>query len=102
MHLQSIGKSFKAKDIVEYLSGDEVKSCLGLMKPISEWTARRWLKTMGYQYGKDKKGMYTDGHERDDVVKWALEVLQGVARREEDGSVWLNYVRLRAVATRAN
>lgn len=36
--------------------------------------------------------------ERDSVVERASEVLEGIVTREEDGSQWIGYVRLRAVA----
>ncbi|KAK7542435.1 methyltransferase [Phyllosticta citribraziliensis] len=35
---------------------------------------------------------------RAEVVKWVVEVLRSSCRREEDGSWWIGYVRLRAVA----
>ena len=31
-------------------------------------TARNYLKELGYTYSKVKKGIYIDGHEREDVV----------------------------------
>ena len=34
---------------------------------VSENTARRWMHHVGYVYGLWKKGVYIDGHERDDV-----------------------------------
>jgi hypothetical protein len=37
---------------------------------ISERTAQRWLKRLDWRYGLKKKGMYIDGHERDDVVAY--------------------------------
>ena len=33
-------------------------------------TARNYLKELGYTYAKVKKGMYIDGHEREDVVAY--------------------------------
>jgi hypothetical protein len=35
---------------------------------------------------------------RQDIVKQVCDILETVVTREEDGSQWLNYVRLRAVA----
>ena len=45
---------------------------LGLMGPaaITERTARRWLHVLGFRYKEYKKGTYTDGHERPDVVEY--------------------------------
>ncbi|KIO15956.1 hypothetical protein M407DRAFT_86598 [Tulasnella calospora MUT 4182] len=74
LHLQSLGKYFKAADIVEYSARPEVLERWGHEKPISERTARNWLHAMEYRYGKELKGQYVDGHERDDVVKYRQDV----------------------------
>lgn len=37
---------------------------------ISEKTAQRWLKYLGLTYGRYTPGLYTDGHERPDVVRY--------------------------------
>lgn len=36
---------------------------------ISESTAVRWLKKMGFRLARVQKGVYVDGHERADVVE---------------------------------
>jgi hypothetical protein len=36
---------------------------------ISESTAVRWLKKMGFNLCRVQKGVYVDGHERKDVVE---------------------------------
>lgn len=33
-------------------------------------TVRRWMKRRGFRFSHTKKGMYVDGHEREDVVKY--------------------------------
>ena len=33
-------------------------------------TAKNYLKELGYTYAKVKKGMYMDGHKREDVVAY--------------------------------
>ena len=33
-------------------------------------TAKNYLKELGYTYAKVKKGIYIDGHEREDVVAY--------------------------------
>ena len=38
-------------------------------QPISERTARRWLIKLGWRKTVIRKGVYMDGHERDDVVE---------------------------------
>jgi hypothetical protein len=45
-----------------------------LKKPICEWTARRWLIKLGWRHTVVRKGVYMDGHERDDVVKYHNEL----------------------------
>ena len=42
-------------------------------KPLCERTARRWLVKLGWQCTTIKKGVYLDGHERPDVVKYCQE-----------------------------
>jgi hypothetical protein len=36
-------------------------------------TAWRWLHKEGFKYINHKKGLYFDGHDRDDVVKYCQE-----------------------------
>ncbi|KIO24591.1 hypothetical protein M407DRAFT_76769, partial [Tulasnella calospora MUT 4182] len=74
LHLQSLGKYFKASDIVNYSAQSEVMERWGRDKPISERTAHNWLHVMEYRYGKERKGQYVDGHERSDVVKYRQDV----------------------------
>lgn len=55
-----------------------------------------WIKLMGAEFiaGFDDK-------ERADIVKEVCKILETVVTREEDGSQWVGYVRLRAVARKA-
>ena len=32
-------------------------------------TVWRWLQLLGYKYSENKRNYYTDGHEREDVIK---------------------------------
>ncbi|KIK32812.1 hypothetical protein CY34DRAFT_110837 [Suillus luteus UH-Slu-Lm8-n1] len=43
-------------------------------QPLSMRTARRWLLKLGWRCTMVQKGVYMDGHERDDVVKYRREV----------------------------
>jgi len=43
-------------------------------QPLSMRTARRWLLKLGWRHTTVRKGVYMDGHERDDVVKYRREV----------------------------
>ncbi|KII84350.1 hypothetical protein PLICRDRAFT_46228 [Plicaturopsis crispa FD-325 SS-3] len=42
--------------------------------PLSERTARRWLIKLGWRRTVVRKGVYMDGHERDDVVQYRRDV----------------------------
>jgi len=43
---------------------------------ISEKTCRNYMYLWGYKYDERKKGVYYDGHERPDVVKYRKEWLE--------------------------
>ncbi|KDQ33601.1 hypothetical protein PLEOSDRAFT_164326 [Pleurotus ostreatus PC15] len=43
-------------------------------KPLCERTARRWLVKLGYRRTTVRKGVYMDGHERDDVKEYRDKV----------------------------
>src|SRR5436305_12727941 len=70
LHLQSKGKYACAEDVVKLLDNVDVRRTLGLKRPITIRTARRWLRKMGYKWKKEPKGLYFDGHERADVVDY--------------------------------
>ncbi|KAF7347122.1 hypothetical protein MVEN_01466400 [Mycena venus] len=70
LHLQGIGKYVAAQDIVNYMATDEMKARVNLKNGISLRTAQRWMKRMEYRWTKEPKGMYSDGHEREDVVDY--------------------------------
>lgn len=42
--------------------------------PICERTARRWLIKLGWRRTLVRKGVYMDGHEREDVVAYRVEI----------------------------
>jgi hypothetical protein len=78
LHLMELSKNgyIRAQDVVDYVASPEVQERLGSKaRGISEWTARRWLKRLEWRYGRTKKGMYVDGHEREDVVKYREEFI---------------------------
>ena len=61
---------------------EQIIPALGLdlgKEKISESTARRWLLKLGYEMKECCKGMYIDGHERDDVVRYRKDFLDKVA-----------------------
>ena len=43
-------------------------------KGVSLSTARRWLRKEGFQYIGFKKGLYFDGHDRPDVIKYCQDM----------------------------
>lgn len=55
-----------------------------------------WVRLMGAQFLE----LVEEGALRDDVVKHVCAALEDVMTREEDGSQWFGYVRLRAVAVK--
>ncbi|KIK72415.1 hypothetical protein PAXRUDRAFT_180721, partial [Paxillus rubicundulus Ve08.2h10] len=98
-HLQSIGKYVRAQDIVDYLHDPEVQQRHGFRKSISLATAQRWMQELGYRWGKEPKGQYLDGHEREDVVTYrqqnflpAWAALQSCMRCWKEGNVLMENV----------
>ncbi|KIJ33510.1 hypothetical protein M422DRAFT_264441 [Sphaerobolus stellatus SS14] len=74
-HLRGLRKKYlTAMDVVRFLGTSDIKECFKLQKLPSERTARHWLHAMEYRYGKPSKGMFTDGHERPDVVDYRQNV----------------------------
>jgi hypothetical protein len=43
-------------------------------KPIALSTVYLWLPRLGFYRHKTKKGLYVDGHEREDVIKYRQKV----------------------------
>src|SRR6266516_1005464 len=53
-------------------------------KMISLRTAERWLNILGYRFEQYQKGIYFDGHEREDVVVYRenfLKIIEKLERR---------------------
>jgi hypothetical protein len=73
LHLTEISKNgyIRAQDIVDYVARPEVQSRLGTKACVPHvTTARKWLHKLRWRYTRKRNGMYIDGHERDDVVKY--------------------------------
>ena len=49
---------------------------LGIESEIGEITAVCWLKKLGFKLWKVSKGIYVDGHEREDVVQACRDFIQ--------------------------
>ncbi|KIL54686.1 hypothetical protein M378DRAFT_1052139 [Amanita muscaria Koide BX008] len=83
LHLQTIGKYIKADDIVQYCAKPAILARLKRTKTICLATAQRWLEKMGYQWKRNLKGQYVDGHERPDVVDYRQRVFLPAMERYE-------------------
>ena len=72
--LQEVGQVTPQR--FQHALNETIISSLGIVlaRPLCEWTARRWLLKLGWQQTRLRKGVYMDGHERDDVKKYRQEV----------------------------
>lgn len=94
-HLQSLEKFFSANDLLRFINAPAILQKLGRRKPFSLRTAQRWLRILGFRWRVEKKGMYSDGHEREDVVKYRqdvflpqyLELNERAAQFDEEGKL---------------
>jgi hypothetical protein len=107
LHLQSVAKDgyVQAQDVVNFVATPEMKEYLGRKSGITVQTARRWMKQLEWRYGRKKRGMYINGHERDDVVayrkqflaRWS-EYLKRMVVYDRDGNVAANPTGVDVVA----
>lgn len=56
---------------------------------ISEQTARLWLHKLHFHPERWKKGVYVDGHEREDVVAYRLKWLKEKLEQDVESLTWL-------------
>jgi hypothetical protein len=84
--------SIKATDLVDVVASPKIQEDFknaGIDRPtISERTAHRWLGALGWEYGKQKNGMYIDGHEREDVVQYRDAFVQRFKQYERRFHLW--------------
>lgn len=73
-YLKVIGKYVAAKNLVDFTKQPAIQHIFQFSRPISLATARRWMPKIGFQWRQGYRGMYIDGHERADVVKYRQEV----------------------------
>ncbi|KAJ6613315.1 hypothetical protein B0H10DRAFT_2222353 [Mycena sp. CBHHK59/15] len=88
LHLQSLSKWVSAKDIVRYVATPEFQARLSVKRKIKLCTAQRWMHKMGYRWRKEPRGMYSDGHEREDVVNYRQNIFLPRWRELEARSRW--------------
>ncbi|KAJ7087942.1 hypothetical protein B0H15DRAFT_922898 [Mycena belliarum] len=68
LYLQEIGDGITTEKLRAFLARPEIMEKHGIDQKISDRTARRYLNALGYRFTQPKKGQYSDGHEREDVV----------------------------------
>lgn len=66
-------------------------------KPLSIRTGCRWLIKLGWRHSLIKKGIYMDGHEREDVVKYRNEVFLPLMAEYENRMVHYEGPELRRI-----
>jgi hypothetical protein len=73
------GGLIKASDVVNVVVSPRLQEFfkqIRIFKPsISEQTAHRWLGKLGWHYSQHPSGLYTDGHEHKDVIKYQCEFI---------------------------
>ncbi|KAJ7202808.1 hypothetical protein GGX14DRAFT_535970 [Mycena pura] len=89
-YLRTLGDGIKAEKLQEYMNQDDIIAKYQLDGTISVRTARRYLNQLGYSYSHAKKGQYTDGHKREDILKYQNEVYLPTLKGYEDLS-WVFY-----------
>ena len=84
--------SIMATNLVDVIASPKIQKQFknaGIDKPfISECTAHRWLRTLGWQYGKIKNSMYIDGHERKDIVQYRTTFVDRFQQYERQFHLW--------------
>jgi hypothetical protein len=78
------GSSLTSTKLADWVNENlHVRLRIGSPVRISSRTAQRWLNIMGLRFGKFMKGLYNDGHERDDVVRYRSAFLQRMSMYEK-------------------
>ena len=91
LHLQELGKYITAERLVQYLRRPDVKLKHGIDGDVGETTAHQYLHELGYHFSHAKKGQYSDGHERADVVYYRDHVyLPSIAKFQANSYIFEN------------
>ncbi|KAF8417258.1 hypothetical protein EV426DRAFT_703179 [Tirmania nivea] len=110
-HIAAVGEKLTshglAKAVNEYLKEENIIAGAEDWErsmEISERTARIWLNKLGFRWKDVRKGVYVDGHERDDVVAYRQNIFlpqideiqsSGSLRQwDEDGNIIPVYLPL--------
>ncbi|KAF7316311.1 hypothetical protein MIND_00149800 [Mycena indigotica] len=67
------GQEITAEKTQAFVNREDIRERYKITSAISIRTARRYLIKLGFAYGYAKKGQYSDGHEREDVVVYREE-----------------------------
>ena len=60
-----------AQDVQEFFQTEEAQPfCYLVDAAPSVQTAQQWMEQMGFSWGKQCSGQFSDGHEHDDVVDY--------------------------------
>jgi hypothetical protein len=90
---QQKNSNITAKSLQDYVSTALFPNMGAKKSSIGLSTARKWLKRLGWKYGKHQKGVYVDGHERADVIDYRgkflneLKALEDISLEYEDNLV---------------
>jgi hypothetical protein len=83
-----------ATNVMEVVASPEIQAQLlqtGIYQPsIRESTACCWLGKLGWQHGRHQNGMYSDSHEREDVVEYRRGFVERFALYELRFHTWDN------------
>jgi hypothetical protein len=83
-----------AADVMELVSTPEIQAQLlqaGIYHPsITKSTACRWLSRLGWHHGTHQNGMYSDGHECEDVVEYRKGFVERFTQYEHCFHTWDN------------
>ncbi|CAG8781653.1 900_t:CDS:2, partial [Rhizophagus irregularis] len=52
-------------------------------KSITIMTTTRWLKVLGYSFQQYRRGIYYDGHEREDILQYRKKFLENIFNHEK-------------------
>ena len=75
------GPRLTAKMFQDYVNDNLIQSTShnrNIPQSISLRTAYRWLHLQGFNYKRDQKGTYVDGHEREDVVAYRQQFIRKI------------------------
>lgn len=84
-YLHSVSQVSLTSTTLAQWIGENLHLKLDLQTPviISARTSQRWMNILGLRFGRFMKGLYNDGHERDDVVAYRNIFLQRMAVYEK-------------------